>query len=127
MRENEARPVAHPPVRVVDKPWGREDWLAVGDRVVLKRLVVEQGHRLSLQYHRQKEEAWIVLAGRARVTLGERRGEIGPGDVVHVRPGTVHRIEAIERLEILEASTPELDDVVRVEDDFGRSGGKEER
>jgi len=118
--------IAQPPVRVVDKPWGREDWLAVGERIVMKRLVVEPGFRLSLQYHERKEEAWLVLAGRARVRVGALEGEIGAGDIVHVRPGTVHRIEALERLEIVEASTPELDDVVRVEDDFGRVPDREE-
>jgi len=108
--------------RLVDKPWGREEWLVVGERIVMKKLVVSSGHRLSLQYHEQKEEAWLLLSGRARVRYAEAEEELGSGAVVHVPPGTVHRIEAVEDVVFLEVSTPELDDVVRIDDDFGREG-----
>ena len=113
-------PTPFPEVRVVAKPWGREDWLVVGKRIVMKRLVVFAGKRFSLQYHERKEEAWLFVRGRARVTLAERETEIGPGAVIHVRPGTVHRVEALEEAEFIEVSTPELEDVVRLADDFGR-------
>ncbi len=113
-------PMPFPEVRVVLKPWGREDWLVVGERIVMKRLVVAAGKRFSLQYHERKEEAWIFVRGRARVTLADRVAEVGPGTVIHVRPGTVHRVEALEEAEFIEVSTPELEDVVRLADDFGR-------
>ncbi len=113
-------PMTFPEVRVVPKPWGREDWLVVGERIAMKRLVVHAGQRFSLQYHERKEEAWLFVRGRARVTLGDRVVEATPGMVVHVRPGTVHRVEGLEESEFIEVSTPELDDVVRLADDFGR-------
>lgn len=119
--------IPSPDLKVVDKPWGREDWLVVGDRIVMKRLVINQGSRFSLQLHEQKEEAWIFTKGRARLRLGETVGEVGPGKVVHIRPGTVHRLEALEDLELIEVSTTELDDVVRIEDDFGRANSGGER
>ncbi len=107
--------------RIVPKPWGREEWLYVGERVVMKRLVVTAGSRFSLQYHERKEEAWVFESGRARVRVGDAEGVVGPGDVVPIRPGTIHRVEALEDVTFLEASTPELEDVVRLEDDFGRA------
>ncbi len=111
---------ATPAPRTVDKPWGREDWLIVGERIVMKRLVVEGGHRFSLQYHERKEEAWLFVRGRGSATVGDETVDLAPGLVVYVRPGTVHRIQADETLEFIEVSTPELDDVVRLEDDYGR-------
>lgn len=113
-------PMPFPEVRVVPKPWGREDWLVVGERIAMKRLVVHAGQRFSLQFHERKEEAWLFVRGRARVTLGDRVVEATPGTVVYVRPGTVHRVEGLEESEFIEVSTPELDDVVRLADDFGR-------
>ncbi|MDH3285975.1 MAG: phosphomannose isomerase type II C-terminal cupin domain [Acidobacteriota bacterium] len=110
-----------PPCKVVPKPWGREEWLVVGDRIVLKRLVIDAGQRFSLQLHEHKEEAWLFVRGRGTVRLGRETGAVGPGTVLHVMPGTVHRVEAIETLEFMEVSTTELDDVVRLEDDYGRS------
>jgi mannose-1-phosphate guanylyltransferase len=109
-----------PAVRVVPKPWGREDWLVVGERIVMKRLVVHAGQRFSLQYHERKEEAWLFVRGRARLTLGKQETVVEPGAVIYVRPGTVHRVEALEEVEFIEVSTPELEDVVRLADDFGR-------
>ena len=113
-------PILFPEGRVVPKPWGREDWLVVGERIAMKRLIVGAGKRFSLQYHERKEEAWLIVRGRARVRLGERTVEVAPGAVIHVRPGTVHRVEGLEETEFIEVSTPELDDVVRLDDDFGR-------
>ncbi len=112
-------PVEQP--RIVEKPWGREEWLFVGQRVVMKKLVVNAGARLSLQLHREKDEGWLILRGRARVVFGDIEGELVAGDVLHIPVGTVHRIEALEDVELVEASTAELSDVVRIEDDFGRS------
>lgn len=108
---------------IVDKPWGHEEWLAVGERIAMKRIVVRAGRRLSLQLHRFKEEAWLIVRGRVHVRFNDIEGDIGPGDVLHLPPNTIHRIEALdEDVELIEASTAELTDVVRLEDDFGRQG-----
>lgn len=113
--------------RRVSKPWGHELIWAHTDRYVGKILVIETGRRLSLQRHEVKDESIYVLSGRLRLTLEDERGEIateelGPGEFRRVSTGRIHRYEAAERCEILEVSTPELDDVVRLEDDFGREG-----
>jgi mannose-6-phosphate isomerase len=113
--------------RHVPKPWGHELIWAHTDRYVGKILVIEAGRRLSLQKHAQKDEAIYVLQGRMRLFLEDDDGvvqveEIGPGSHRHVRTGRVHRYEAIDRCELMEVSTPELDDVIRIEDDFGREG-----
>jgi quercetin dioxygenase-like cupin family protein len=113
-------------VRRVDKPWGHELWFAHTERYVGKLLVVEAGCRLSLQYHEVKDETIYVQEGLLRLTL-ERDGELGveelgPGEARRILPGTRHRFEALERCVLFEVSTPEVEDVVRLEDDFGRSG-----
>jgi mannose-6-phosphate isomerase len=113
--------------RRVDKPWGHELIWALTDRYCGKILVIETGRRLSLQYHEQKDEAILVRSGRLLLHLDDDNGtmtsrELGPGESAHVAVGRRHRYEAIERVELIEVSTPELDDVVRVEDDFGREG-----
>ena len=113
--------------RTVDKPWGRELIWAVTDRYVGKIITVEAGKRLSLQYHERKDE-WIhVLRGRLLLTLEDEHGEIedrelGPGDGAHVPTRRRHRYTGIDTVTLVEVSTPELDDVVRLEDDFGREG-----
>jgi mannose-6-phosphate isomerase len=111
----------------VDKPWGHELIWAHTDRYVGKILVIEAGRRLSLQKHEIKDESILVLSGRLRLTLEDEDGEVrdevvGPGEHRRVRTGRIHRYEAIERCELIEVSTPELDDVVRLQDDFGREG-----
>jgi mannose-6-phosphate isomerase-like protein (cupin superfamily) len=113
--------------RRVDKPWGHELIWALTDRYCGKVIVIETGRRLSLQYHEQKDEAILVTSGRLRLYLEDDAGELtvrelGAGDAAHVAVGRRHRYEAIERVELVEVSTPELGDVVRVEDDFGREG-----
>ena len=122
----------HEPRRV-EKPWGYELIWAEAEEYVGKLLFVRAGHALSLQYHDRKDESWLVQEGRATLELGEVDGpvelvldlvlekiEIGPGDSFRFRPRTVHRITAIEDTLVLEVSTPQLDDVVRVEDRYGR-------
>ena len=111
----------------VDKPWGHELIFAVTDRYAGKLLVVNAGESLSLQFHKVKDEAWYVLEGRAELELGAA-GEgvlntevVAAGASFHFPPGTVHRLRAIEDTTILEVSTPELDDVVRLEDRYGRA------
>jgi mannose-6-phosphate isomerase-like protein (cupin superfamily) len=109
----------------VPKPWGHEDIWARTDRYAGKILFVREGKRLSLQYHREKEETIYVIRGRLRVTLERDNGEIvvfdlEPGQSCHILPGRQHRFEAVEECEIVEVSTPELDDVVRISDDYCR-------
>jgi quercetin dioxygenase-like cupin family protein len=113
--------------RRVEKPWGHELIWAHTERYVGKILVIEAGKRLSLQRHLVKDESIFVTSGRLRLTLEDEAGtvrveELGEGEYRHVPPGRIHRYEAIERTELMEVSTPELDDVVRLEDDYGREG-----
>ena len=113
--------------RRVEKPWGHELIWAHTDRYVGKVLVIEAGKRLSLQRHLVKDESIYVASGRLRLYLEDDAGtvqveELAAGDHRHVPTGRIHRYEAIERTELMEVSTPELDDVVRLEDDFGREG-----
>jgi mannose-6-phosphate isomerase len=113
--------------RTVPKPWGHELIWALTDRYCGKILVIETGRRLSLQRHERKDESIHVMSGRLLLTLEDDAGavverELGPGEGAHIPVGRIHRYEAIERVEVLEVSTPEIDDVVRLEDDFGREG-----
>jgi quercetin dioxygenase-like cupin family protein len=114
--------------RRVEKPWGYEIWWARTDRYVGKILHVRKGESLSLQYHRVKEETIRLQAGLLLLETSPAeaqpltRLEMSPGDVFHIRPGTVHRMTGLEDCDILEVSTPELDDVVRLEDRYGRAG-----
>ena len=111
----------------VDKPWGHELIWAVAEEYAGKILFVKAGESLSLQFHNVKDEAWYVLDGRAKLELsgpGERMlnsDVIGPGEAFRFPPGTVHRLTALEDTGIVEVSTPQLDDVVRLEDRYGRT------
>jgi len=112
---------------VVTKPWGHELLWAKTDRYVGKILHVKSGEALSLQYHRVKDETIMVLTGKLQLQYfaeGEpvRTRELGPREPFHVTPGLRHRMIALEDTDVLEVSTPELDDVVRLEDRYGRSG-----
>ncbi len=112
----------------VDKPWGWEQIWAKTDQYVGKILFVRAGNALSLQFHNQKDETWYFQSGRAEVELAEagnavtHREIVGPGVAFHLKPGTVHRLRAIEDTLVFEVSTPQLDDVVRLEDIYGRAG-----
>jgi mannose-6-phosphate isomerase len=114
--------------RRVDKPWGHELIWALTDVYCGKLLFVKAGHSLSLQLHREKDESWLVHSGRARVELGAEgdaalaEDVVGPGAAFRFEPGTVHRVSALEDTTILEVSTPQLDDVVRLDDRYGRAG-----
>ena len=116
------------PVRRVDKPWGHEEVFAlVEGRYCGKALHVTAGHALSLQYHERKDEVIALQSGRARLEVGPSEEametfELTPGERVHLPPGVRHRITAVTDVVLLEASTTELDDVVRLEDRYGREG-----
>jgi mannose-6-phosphate isomerase-like protein (cupin superfamily) len=117
-----------PEARRVQKPWGHELIWAHTERYVGKVLVIEPGKRLSLQKHLEKDESIYVMSGRLRLHLEDDAGvvrveDLAAGEHRRIAPGRIHRFEATElRVELLEVSTPELDDVVRLEDDFGREG-----
>ena len=111
--------------RRVDKPWGYEIIWAHTDRYVGKILHVKAGHALSLQYHERKDETIHLLAGEMRFWAGPAADQLElvplrAGESYRIRPGTVHRMEAVTDVDILEASTPELDDLVRLQDRYGR-------
>jgi mannose-6-phosphate isomerase len=127
---NTLDPFAFEPRRV-EKPWGWELIWAHADAYVGKILFVRAGHSLSLQFHREKDESWYVESGRAKLELGKigqavlAEEVIGAGAAFRYRPGTVHRVTALEDTTIIEVSTPHLDDVVRLEDEYGREGTSE--
>lgn len=111
-----------------DKPWGHESLFALVDgKYCGKAIHVTEGHALSLQYHEQKEETISVFSGRLKVEVGEHESsleefELEPGESIHLRPGTRHRVTALVDTVMLEASTTQLGDVVRLEDRYGREG-----
>jgi len=115
-------------VKRVEKPWGHELIWALSENYCGKVLFVKAGAALSLQFHNEKDESWLVQSGRAKLELGDvgqkllNEEVIGAGAAFRYRPGTVHRVTAIEDTTILEVSTPHLDDVVRLEDLYGREG-----
>jgi mannose-6-phosphate isomerase len=112
--------------RRVEKPWGYELIWAHTERYVGKLLHVKQGHKLSLQYHNQKDETIHVQSGKLLFVVDEGQGliekQMNPGESYHIKPLTKHRMVALTDCDILEVSTPELDDVVRLEDAYGRQG-----
>ena len=120
------------PVRVVPKPWGHEVIWAHTDRYVGKVLHIKAGESLSLQYHERKDETIHVLRGRMMYRVGTlvngapgpglQEFELGEGESYRNVPGTIHQMIAITDCDLLEASTPDLDDVVRLKDRYGREG-----
>jgi mannose-6-phosphate isomerase len=117
--------------KVVRKHWGEERWLVPeGSPFGFKVISVLAGKRTSLQYHNRKEEANLILCGEGRLYIASSSGEplvesvLAPGRIAHIRPGMIHRVEAVTDLLIVEVSTPELDDVVRLADDLQRGDGR---
>lgn len=113
----------------MEKPWGHEEIWAETERYVGKRLCIRKDHRLSLQYHRVKDESILVVSGRMRLELENDAGqleitELGAGENRRILPGRRHRFCALEDCELIEVSTPELDDIVRLEDDHGRAAAR---
>lgn len=114
-------------IEIKPKPWGEEIWFAHTDKYAGKILKVKKGHRYSLQYHEKKEETQYIYKGKVKFSFGTDANNLqvkilNTGDKMDVHPYTIHRLEALEDSEIFEVSTPELDDVVKIEDDYGRSG-----
>lgn len=118
--------------RFIEKPWGGEEVFADTDHYVGKILTVRKGHALSLQYHLRKDETMRVLDGSCELHVGREPGsrelevlQLSPGSTVRIRPGVVHRLAALTDVRIIEVSTPDLSDVVRLEDRYGRAGTSE--
>jgi quercetin dioxygenase-like cupin family protein len=115
------------PIKKVDKPWGYELIWARTDQYVGKILHINKGHKLSLQYHREKEETILVFRGRMMFVFEANPGgalveiELKEGEAFHIPPQRKHRMIALEDCDVFEVSTPQLDDVVRLEDTYGRS------
>ena len=115
-------------IRRVPKPWGHETIWAVTDRYMGKILHINAGHELSVQYHNRKDETIYLLSGKIAFRIGKNGGEVledvmlTPGESFHVTPGTIHQMAAVTDCDVLEVSTPELDDVVRLSDKYGREG-----
>jgi mannose-6-phosphate isomerase len=113
-------------VKRIDKPWGYEIIFALSEKYCGKLIFVRAGEQLSLQFHRVKDETIYVHSGRVELEIGDPGGTldaevVGPGHAFRLKPGVVHRWRALEDSIVLEASTPELDDVVRLEDRYGRA------
>jgi mannose-6-phosphate isomerase len=110
----------------VEKPWGYEIIYALTDHYCGKVLFIRKDEQLSLQFHREKDEVIYVQSGRIEMEIGDPGGPldievVGPGHAFHIQPGTVHRWRALEDTTVLEVSTPEIDDIVRLEDLYGRA------
>jgi len=113
-------------VRIVPKPWGNELIFAENERYAGKILHLEPGHSLSLQYHERKDETFYVLRGEVILSVevdGEMREmRLSEGSAYRIRPGVRHRMRADRACDLIEVSSPELEDVVRLEDAYGRAG-----
>jgi len=112
-------------MRVIEKPWGNEEVIEINERYMMKKLTMWKGHRCSLQYHKVKRETIYVLSGKLRIYTGPSQDQLESqvfvaGETITLPPGVVHRMEAVEDSVYLEASTPEMDDVVRLVDDYQR-------
>jgi mannose-6-phosphate isomerase len=110
----------------VEKPWGYELIWALTNDYCGKILFVKAGESLSLQFHREKDESWLIHSGRAELEMGAPGDKmpsseiVGPGAAFRIRPGTTHRVKALEDTTIIEVSTPQVEDIVRLEDKYGR-------
>lgn len=112
-------------MKIIEKPWGREEVIEINGNYMVKRLTMHKDHRCSLQYHNKKKETIYVLEGALRIYTGPDAEHLDgriyhSGESITIAPGVVHRMEGAERSIYLEASTPEMEDVVRVSDDYQR-------
>ena len=105
---------------LIDKPWGSEEVLEMNEKYMVKRLTMRNGQRCSLQYHNKKQETIYVLCGKLKIEIGMTDSVFEPGESITIFTKTVHRMSAVEDSVYLEMSTPEMSDVVRLEDDYQR-------
>lgn len=113
-------------MQVIEKPWGCEEVIEINDKYMVKKLTMRAGHRCSLQYHNLKKETIYVLSGVLKIIQGQTQDALieklyYAGDAITIAPGLIHRMEGVEDSVYLEASTPEMDDVVRLVDDYQRA------
>jgi mannose-6-phosphate isomerase len=113
-------------MKTIEKPWGKEEVIEINDHYMVKKLTMWKGHRCSLQYHNQKKETIYVLSGQLKIHSGPSENELtvkiyGPNDTITLLPRTIHRMEGVEDCVYLEASTPQMEDVVRIQDDYNRT------
>lgn len=114
-------------VQIKLKPWGKEIWFAQNNHYAGKILKIIQGERISLQYHEEKVETLYIFQGEVKLTYGTDKSNLqekilNKGDKIDIHPYTIHRLEAMEDTKIFEVSTPELHDIVKISDDYGRTG-----
>jgi mannose-1-phosphate guanylyltransferase len=102
-------------VKIVDKAWGKELWLEVNDKYAMKILSIDKGCSISLQYHKNKTETWYIAEGKGEAIVGNSKILLEKGSSLHLPAGVIHKITAITPMKIVEASTPELDDVIRLD------------
>ena len=116
-------------MKIIEKPWGKEEVVEINDKYMVKKLTMWKGHRCSLQYHNLKKETIYVLRGKLRIYYGKTIQDLNSkvyiaNETITLLPGTIHRMEGEEDCVYLEASTPQMDDVVRLEDDYNRAEKK---
>ena len=112
-------------MEVIEKPWGKEEVIEINERYMMKKLTMWKGHRCSLQYHNVKQETIYILSGKLRIVSGNKQDNLdskvyGADEYITIESGLIHRMEAVEDAVYLEASTPEMEDVVRLSDDYQR-------
>ena len=112
--------------KIIKKPWGQEELIEINDKYMMKKLIMNEGHRCSTQFHNLKKETIYVLSGKLKISIGANLESLKAniyksGDTITIPPKIIHRMEAIEDSIYLEASTPEMEDVVRLEDDYKRN------
>jgi len=113
-------------MKIIEKPWGQEEVIEINEHYMVKKLTMLKGHRCSLQYHIKKKETIYVISGQLKIHSGPSESELtakiyGPNDTITLLPGTIHRMEGVEKCVYLEASTPQMEDVVRIQDDYNRT------
>lgn len=113
-------------MKKIEKPWGMEEILEINKNYMLKRLTMNKNAKCSLQYHNQKRETIYILSGKLKIYFGSSESSLDSkvfttGDCMTIDPGVIHRMEGIEKSVYLESSTPELEDVVRLKDDYNRN------
>lgn len=111
--------------KIIEKPWGSEELIEINESYMFKKLLMKKGHRCSLQYHENKKETIYVLKGQLRILCGAAQNALEnkiytAGESITISPKYIHRMEAVEDSEYLEASTPEMEDVIRLSDDYMR-------
>ena len=112
--------------KIIEKPWGKEEIIEINDKYMMKKLTMNAGHRCSTQYHNFKTETIYVLSGRLKISFGSKIDQLKSrvflgGENLTIPPKLIHRMEALEKSVYLEASTPEIEDVVRLQDDYERT------